>query len=408
MEPVTTAAAPLDGLLVADFSRVLAGPLATMHLADLGARVIKVERPGSGDETRSWGPPHSATGTTYFESVNRNKESLLLDLRDPADVALAVELARRADVLVENFRPGSLPSLGLGPERLAQLNPRLVTVSISGFGTGAGAHLAGYDFVVQAVGGLMDITGEADGAPQKVGVAVVDVLCGKDAALGALAALVRRGVTGRGSHVEVNLLSSLQTALVNQVQGLLGAGAAPRRAGDAHPSIAPYELLACADGPLALACGTDAMFRRLCEVLGAPALADDPRFATNTDRVSHRPALRHALETRLAAGSAARWAEELTEVGVPAGCVATVEQGLQLAAALGLDPVVDVVDDDGRAVGRAVRSPLRFVPEVPQRRSAPPRLGQHDAALRAWLRDPTPRARVRDPAETSPAPDQED
>lgn len=381
---------PLAGVLVADFSRVLAGPLATMHLADLGARVVKVERPGSGDETRRWGPPFSATGATYFESVNRNKESVRLDLADDGDRALARELALRADVLVQNFTPGTLEQMGLGLDDLRRANPRLVTVSISGFGTAGGADLPGYDFVVQALGGLMHITGDADGPPSKVGVAVVDVLCGKDAALGALAALVRRGVTGRGGHVQVDLLSSLQTALVNQVQGLLGAGVEPVRAGSHHPSIAPYELLGCADGPLAVACGTDAMFRRLGEELGLPHLADDPRFSTNAERVRHRPQLRVVLEGRLAHAPAASWEQRLLGAGVPAGRVATVGEGLRLAERLGLEPLLDVVDDDGRVVGRQVRGSVRVEPSPPAPRRAPPDLGQHDTAVRAWLSAPDP------------------
>ncbi|MGQ7353183.1 CaiB/BaiF CoA transferase family protein [Quadrisphaera oryzae] len=384
----SSAGLPLDGVLVADFSRVLAGPLATMHLADLGARVVKVERPGAGDETRRWGPPFSATGTTYFESVNRNKESLCLDLADPGDQGLARELALRADVLVQNFTPGALDGLGLGLEGLRRANPRLVTVSISGFGTAGGAAVPGYDFVVQALGGLMHITGEADGPPSKVGVAVVDVLCGKDAALGALAALVRRGVTGRGGHVEVDLLSSLQAALVNQVQSFVGAGIDPVRSGSHHPSIAPYELLDCADGPLAVACGTDAMFSRMAAELGLPGLADDPRFTTNADRVRHRPQLRAVLEERLAREPAAAWEQRLVAARVPAGRVATVAEGLRLAERLGLEPVLDVVDDDGRVVGRQVRAPVRVSPSPPQPRRAPPALGQHDAALRAWLAPP--------------------
>ncbi|MEZ0165158.1 CaiB/BaiF CoA transferase family protein [Kineococcus sp. LSe6-4] len=379
---------PLTGLLVADFSRVLAGPLATTHLADLGARVVKVERPGAGDETRRWGPPFSATGSTYFESVNRNKESLCLDLSDPADRELARELAARADVLVQNFRPGAMEAMGLGLDELRRANPGLVTVSISGFGEAGGASLPGYDFVVQALGGLMSITGEADGDPTKVGVAVVDVVCGKDAALGALAALVRRGVTGRGGHVEVNLLSSLQAALVNQVQAYVGAGVDPVRAGSHHPSIAPYELLAAADGQLAVACGTDAMFRRLGEQLGLPDLADDPRFATNTDRVQHRPALRAVLESRLRTAPAEHWEGLLLAAGVPAGHVATISEGLALAHSLGLEPIVDVHDAGGRVVGRQVRGPVRVSSGEPAPRRSPPTLGEHDEALRAWLAAP--------------------
>ena len=211
-----TASLPLDGLLVADFSRVLAGPLATMTLADLGARVIKVERPGEGDDTRLWGPPFSSTGSSYFESVNRNKESICLDLTANEDLAVAVELAMRADILVENFRPGRMAQLGLGYEAVSVTNPKLIYASISGFGSGAGADLPGYDFIVQAVGGLMSITGDTDGSPTKVGVAVVDILTAKDATIGIFAALNSRNATGLGRRLEVNLLSSLQGAVANQ------------------------------------------------------------------------------------------------------------------------------------------------------------------------------------------------
>jgi crotonobetainyl-CoA:carnitine CoA-transferase CaiB-like acyl-CoA transferase len=232
--------APLAGVVVADFSRVLAGPLATMTLADLGARVIKVERPGVGDDTRSWGPPYSATGATYFESVNRNKESICLDLGNEADLEVARKLALRADVVVENFKPGGMDRLGLGYEALRKENPGLVFASISGFGSLGGADLLGYDFIVQALGGLMSITGDADGEPTKTGVALVDVLTAKDAAIGILAALNARISTGAGAHLELNLLSSLQGALANQGQAFLGAGVIPGRMGNAHPSIVPW------------------------------------------------------------------------------------------------------------------------------------------------------------------------
>src|SRR5690606_8405810 len=232
---------PLEGILVADCSRVLAGPLCTMNLADLGATVVKVERPGRGDDTRSWGPPWSANGTTYFESVNRSKRSVALDFADPDDLALARELARRADVLVENFRPGTLDRLGLGYDRVSEDNPGIVYCSVTGFGGGAGAGLLGYDFVVQAVGGLMSITGEPDGEPTNAGVALADVVTGMDAAIAVLASLAARSRTGRGCRVVVNLLSGLLGSLVNQAQGYLETGRPPGRMGNGHPSIAPYE-----------------------------------------------------------------------------------------------------------------------------------------------------------------------
>ena len=239
---------PLDGLLVADFSRVLAGPLASMFLADLGATVIKVERPGSGDDTRSWGPPYVGTTTTYYTSVNRNKRSVTLDLTDSGDLELARRLARRADVLLENYRPGKLAEFGLDAATVAGENPRLVYCSISGFGTGAGAHLPGYDFVAQAVGGLMSITGEPCGSPAKVGVALVDVLTGLHATIGILAALRERERSGHGQVVGVNLLSSLLSSLVNQGAAYINGAGVPSAMGNKHPSIAPYETLQTRDG----------------------------------------------------------------------------------------------------------------------------------------------------------------
>ena len=289
---------PLDGLLVADFSRVLAGPLATMTLADLGATVVKVERPGVGDETRSWGPPWTDGSSAYYDCVNRTKFGVRLDLADPGDRADAVELARRADVVVHNLR--GLDRYGLDYAAVAAANPRVVYCSITGFGPGT--DRPGYDFLVQAMGGLMSITGDPDGEPRKVGVALVDVLTGKDAVIGILAALAARARTGQGEHVQVDLLSSLLGGLVNQAAGYLTTGRSPGRLGNAHPSIAPYETLRCADGLLAVACGNDEQFRRLVSVLGSPALAADPRFATNGDRVGHRGELVPPARSRAGRG----------------------------------------------------------------------------------------------------------
>ncbi|MEU8192780.1 CoA transferase [Microbispora amethystogenes] len=382
---------PLHGVLVADFSRVLAGPSCTMTLADLGATVVKVERPGAGDDTRSWGPPWSATSSTstsstatsstYFESVNRTKRSVTLDLDDPADLTLARELARRADVLVENFRPGALDRRGLGYAQVAAANPGIVYCTISGFGAGTGAGLLGYDFIVQAVGGLMSVTGAADGEPTKAGVALVDVLTGKDAAIGVLAALAARANTGRGCHVEVNLLSSLLAALVNQAQGYLETGVPPGRMGNRHPSIAPYETLRCRDGLLAVACGNDGQFARLTRVLGEPGLAADERFATNASRVANREELVAALERLLAAADATEWQERLTAEQVPAGCVADIGEAFVLAERLGLDPAVRPRPDRAPQV----RHPVSYSEDLVRPAEPPPALGEHDAAVRAWL-----------------------
>ncbi len=379
---------PLDGVLVADFSRVLAGPLCTMTLADLGARVIKVERPGAGDDTRHWGPPFSETGPTYYESVNRNKESVCLDLREDGGRELARELALRADVVVENFKPGGMAKLGLGYDEISVENPGVVFVSVSGFGTAGGAHLAGYDFLVQAVGGLMSITGRADGEPTKAGVALVDVLTAKDATIGTLAALEQRRRTGRGAHIDVSLLSSLQGALVNQGQAYLGAGKVPQRMGNDHPSIVPYQLLQCSDAPLAVTVGNDRQFRKFTEVLGIPETAEDERYASNGARVDHREELTALLEEALAARTASEWQEALTEVGVPAGKVGGIDEGVALAEELGLEPTVDVQDRTGTTVGRQFRHPAQWTPPLAYPTQAPPQLGQDTDTVVQWLREP--------------------
>lgn len=377
-------AGPLEGILVADFSRVLAGPLASMTLSDLGARVIKVERPGHGDDTRSWGPPFTAHGSTYFASVNRGKESVTLDLTDPADLRLARELALRADVLLENFAPGTLERYGLGFEQLRTHNPGLVHCSITGFGTGAGAGLLGYDFVVQAVGGLMSITGQPGGEPTKVGVALVDVLTGRDVATGVLAALFARERTGHGQRLEVALLTSLLAALANQGQATLATGTSPRAMGNQHPSIAPYETLHAADRPLAVACGNDQQFRRLCDVLDRADLAEDPRFRHNPDRVEHRTELIAELEAALARRGAEEWVAELVAAGVPAGAVNDIARAIELARELGLEPTIELPGEHGRQLRHPVTWPDTELPEP----TPPPALGEHDAAIRAWLQEP--------------------
>ncbi|MFC9230637.1 CaiB/BaiF CoA transferase family protein [Streptomyces decoyicus] len=379
----------LDGILVADFSRVLAGPLAAATLADLGAEVIKVERPGTGDDTRAWGPPFAADGTAaYFDAANRSKRGLALDLGDPDDAAAARELARRADVLIENFRPGSLAKYGLDHTATRAANPGLVHCTITGFGSGAGARLPGYDFVVQAVGGLMSITGEPGGTPLKAGVALVDVLTAKDAATGILAALHHRGRTGQGQLVEVNLLSSLLGSLVNQTSGYLATGHDPGPMGNRHPSIAPYETLACRDGQLlAVAVGNDRQFRALAQTLGVPELADDVRFARNQDRVQNRTDLIKALENRLATDTPQNWAARLAPASVPCGPVNTLSEALELAARLGLDPVTPV--GEGRTP--QVTSPLRLSGTPVSQPAAPPRLDEHGTPLRTWLSGPADR-----------------
>jgi crotonobetainyl-CoA:carnitine CoA-transferase CaiB-like acyl-CoA transferase len=370
------AAEALEDLQIVDFSRVLAGPLATMVLADLGARVTKIERPGVGDETRGWGPPYDAAGmSTYFQSVNRNKQSIALDLHDELDLELAHELILDADVLVENFRPGLMESVGLGYDALRSAHPGLVYCSITGFGaeTANAAALPGYDLLVQALGGLMSITGDPEGEPHKVGVALVDVICGLFASVGILAALRHRERTGEGQRVEVDLLSSLLAALVNQGSAYTLAGEAAGRMGNAHPSIAPYELLRTAEGELVLAVGNDRQFRALTVALDCVELADDERFSTNSARVANRERLRSELESRLRRTSAAQWALELSAVRVPAGEVNDIAGAFALAEALGLEPIVAAPAANGQ-LSQLTRNPIRMSATPPSYRSAAPEM----------------------------------
>jgi len=338
-----TGAGPLQGIVVADFSRVLAGPYATMLLGDLGAEVIKVERPGQGDDTRAWGPPYTEQGqSTYFAGVNRNKSTRALDLGTAEGRAAARDLALSADVVIENFKPGALDRMGLGYDALAAANPRLVYCSITGFGTGAGRDMPGYDLLVQAMGGLMSVTGPGPGQPTKAGVAMVDVITGLHATVGILAALRHRDASGQGQRVEVNLLSSLLSALVNQASGYVAAGVVPGILGNAHPSIAPYDVFATADRPLVIAVGNDGQFGSLVAVLGAPEMAADPDYATNPARVVHRDQLKARLEGLLASKGADEWQREITEAGVPCGPINDLAQAFALATELGLEPVVEV------------------------------------------------------------------
>jgi crotonobetainyl-CoA:carnitine CoA-transferase CaiB-like acyl-CoA transferase len=374
--------AALDGLLVADFTRVLAGPLCSQTLGDLGADVVKVERPGSGDDTRAWGPPFAEQGASYYLGLNRNKRSLVLDLGVADDLALARELCARADVVLESFRPGTMDRFELGFDDVRALNPRAVYGSISGFGSGpAGGELPGYDLLLQAMGGLMSVTGEPDpgGRPLKAGAALVDMISGLYLTSGVLAALLERERSGEGQHVEVSLMDGALSALLNQGSGYLTAGAVPGRMGNRHPSIAPYETFAARDGQIAVAVGNDAMFVRLCEVLEQPQLAADERFATNEERIAHRDELAAEIERALAGADAAAWAERMTAAGVPAGPVNDVAAAYALAERLGLEPVTEI------GGVRTARSPLRMGRTPVVARRPPPALGEHDAELRAWL-----------------------
>ncbi len=373
---------PLEGILVADFSRILAGPYATMLLADMGADVVKVEGP-AGDDTRTWMPPERDGESTYYLGINRGKRSIALDLRDETDLAAARELARRADVVIENLRPGGMTRFGLDFDTVAATNPGVVYASISGFGSGAGAHVPGYDLMVQAMSGLMSLTGDPDGPPYRAGISVFDVMAGNHAAIGILAALRHRDRTGTGQHVEVNLLSSALTGLVNHSSAWVAGDTVPYRMGNAHPSVFPYEPMPTADDDLIVAAGNDAQFRKLCVVLGVGDLADDPRFARNADRTVHREALRPLLEERLATRGAVEWFELLTEAGVPSGPIQTIDGGFAMAERFGLDPVVTV--GEGERAVPTTRHPVRFSATPAVYRLPPPQLDEHGADLRKWL-----------------------
>jgi crotonobetainyl-CoA:carnitine CoA-transferase CaiB-like acyl-CoA transferase len=369
---------PLSGLLVADFSRILAGPYATMLLADLGAQVIKVEGPG-GDDTRTWMPPVRDGVATYYLGINRNKRSIALDLKNPDDLRIAQRLADRADVMIENFRPGGLRRFGLDYDTVAAGNDKIVYASISGFGTGAGAGYPGYDLMIQAISGLMSLTGDPDGPPYRAGISVFDVMAGLHANIGILAALHHRDATGAGQHVEVNLLSSALSGLVNHSSGYVAGGTVPFRMGNAHPSLFPYEPLPTADGELIVIAGNDGQFRKLCQVLDLSELPDDQRFAHNQDRTANREQLRPILAERLTKRTKDEWFRDLLAAGVPCAPINTIDGGVALAEELGLDPVVTVGDVPG------IRNPITFSATPASYQLPPPGLDEHGEEIRAWL-----------------------
>jgi crotonobetainyl-CoA:carnitine CoA-transferase CaiB-like acyl-CoA transferase len=384
-----TANGPLAGLLVADFSRILAGPYATMLLADLGAEVIKVEGPG-GDDTRTWLPPVRDGVATYYLGVNRNKRSVVLDFNLDADLLLARELATRADILVENFKPGGLSRFGLDYDAVFAINPRIIYASISGFGSGPDqAALPGYDLIVQAVSGLMSLTGDANGPPYRAGMSVFDIMAGMHALVGVLSALHRRAETGDGQHVEVNLLSSALSAMANHSSAYVAGDVVPFRMGNSHPSLFPYEPLPCSDGDLIITAGNDGQFVKLCRVLGLPELITDPRFDHNQNRTNNRELLRPLLIARLRTRTKADWFSAITGAGVPCGPINTIDQGVGFAEQIGLDPVVSI-DAAGSALGPipAVRNPIRFSATPADYRLPPPALDEHGDEIRDWLAGP--------------------
>ena len=352
----------LKGVRVLDLTRVLAGPLCTMMLGDLGADVLKVERPDGGDETRGWGPPFDDRGESgYYLSVNRNKKSLVADLDDPDDASLLMQLAKDARVVVDNFRPGTLERRGLDPTALVESNPRLVWCTITGFGPESGRP--GYDFVVQAERGWMAITGEPDGTPMKVGVALADVIAGKDAAIAILAALAGESLTARERRIHVSLADSATAALINVAQNVLLTGADARRYGNAHPNLVPYQLLRTRDRPMVIAVGSDAQWRACTRALDLPDLAADASLATNAGRLAAREMVVARLEARLADEPAEHWMERLAAAGVPCGLVHTVKEALGTTNA-----------SPAHGIPPSVPGTIRFLP---------PRLGEHDREIRA-------------------------
>lgn len=380
------ASGPLAGVVVADFSRVLAGPYCTMLLADLGATVIKVESP-SGDETRAWKPPVFEGRSTYYLSVNRNKRSIALDFSDPADLETARNIAASADVVIENFKPGGLDRFGLDYASVTRRNPAVVYASITGFGTAGGASLPGYDLLVQAMSGLMSLTGDPESTAYRSGVAVFDVITGLHAGIGVLAALNQRSQSGQGQRVEVNLMSSALSGMVNQTAGFLLSGMVPTRMGNEHPSIYPYEPLPAKDGEIILAIGNDRQFRALCNALGAPELADDRRFATPPDRSHNRLELRPALQSLLAGRTATEWFDIFTEAGLPCAPINDVlndvRGGVEFAQRIGLDPVVDVGGGGTSLPG--IRNPITFSSTPASYDLVPPEVDANRAEILKWL-----------------------
>lgn len=377
---------PLDGLRVVDLSRVLAGPYCTMMLADLGADVVKIERPGDGDETRTWGPPYAGGEAAYFLSVNRSKRSVAVDLKQPEGRALVLDLCSRADVVLENFRPGAADRLGLDAAAVHDRNPAVVYCSITGFGRHDSHDRPGYDFVVQAESGLMAITGEPDGPPTKAGVALVDVVTGLHAAVAILAALRRRESTGQGERIEVSLLDSAFSALVNVAQNALVTGEEPGRFGNAHPSIAPYQPFRASDGWIAVAAANDSLFARLCDVVGHPELVQDERFRTNAARVHNRLALLAPLEEAFAGRPAEEWVAALDAAGVPAGKIRGVLEALRAAA-----PATVRVEHRTAGKLELVAPPFALESSQLQEPVAPPLLGEHTREVLSELGLDAPR-----------------
>jgi len=379
-------AGPLSGITVLDLSRVLSGPYCTMQLADMGARVIKIERPGAGDDTRAWGPPFVHGESAYFLSINRNKESVTLNFKDPEGRKLLDELISRADILVENFRPGTMDDMGLGYAALHAQHPRLIYTSISGFGhTGPSRERAGYDAVLQGEAGIMSITGPAEGSGYKVGVAIADIASGLFAAQGTLLALYAREKTGVGQHVDVAMLDSVAALLTYQAGIYFATGEPPKRAGNAHPTVAPYETFRAKDGDVILAAGNDALWKKFCKVAGLEAHVADPRFATNRERVRNYAALRPIVAEAFLTRTRDEWLTLLNDAGIPAGPVRDLHEVLTDEQLLARD-MVHTLQHSVAGQVQVLGVPVKLSDTAGSVRTAPPALGEHtDQVLKGDL-----------------------
>lgn len=373
---------PLDGVVVADFTRILAGPLATMVLADLGADVIKVERPSTGDDTRTWGPPFLDGDAAYFLSINRNKRSIALDLTDDADAEIAREIIRRSDILVENFRTGVMAKFGLAFKEVQQLNPKIIYCSVPAFSHTDRRNLPGYDLLMQAMSGFMSITGESGREPVKTGVAVLDVVAGLYCASAILAALHGRGSRDSGRLIEVGLFEASVSSLVNQAANYLVGGDVPSAAGNAHPNIVPYQAFVASDGRFVLAAANDKLFRAACHGMGRPDLAKDERYASNSARVNHRSELVAEMQAAFSEDTVEHWMNVFAEAGVPVAPVRSIDEVFDSPEGASM---IDEIADPNRGSLRLVRSPIVFPGAAPSGSTPPPLLGEHTAEIREWI-----------------------
>ncbi len=377
---------PLENIRVLDLSRVLAGPYCTMLMGDMGADVVKVERPGKGDDTRGYGPPFLNGESTYFMSANRNKRSITLDIKNEQGHRILKSLVTRADVLVENFRPGTLDRLGFGYAQASAINPTLIYCSVSGYGhTGPMAEVPGYDLIVQGEGGIADLTGDADGPPTKVGTSQADIVAGMNAFQGILLALLSRAQTGQGQKIDIALLDCQVSLLTYQAGIYFGTGKSPTRMGNKHPSIAPYETFRCSDGYVNIGCGNEVIWRRFCEAIGMTQLLEDSRFATNADRVENRSALNQILDPLLQTRTAAEWIEILRPRSIPVGPIHSVGEVLEHPQIQARQMVTELQHPTAGPI-RLTGNPIKMSATPPEIQRPPPVLGEHSfEILNDWL-----------------------